>query len=1160
MLNIFEKLKKVITMDKKFVHLHLHTPYSLLDGFSKINEVIEKAKNLGMDSVAITDHGVMFGVVDFYKTAKKNGIKPIIGCELYTSARTHKDKETVDKKSGHIILLAKSNEGYKNLIKLVSIGFVDGFYYKPRVDYELLEKYSEGIICLSACLAGDVQQQILAGNYEKAKEIALRLENIYGKGNFYLEMQDHNIAEQKRVNIYLRKLSMDTKIPLVVTNDVHYVDKKDYKSHEILLCIQTGKTLADEQKMEFQTNEFYFKSQEEMYDIFSGDEEALANTQKIADMCNVEFDFNSYHLPKYSVPSNYTAFEYLKKLCDEGIKQRYEIVSDDIKNRLDFELNVINQMGYVEYFLIVWDFINYAKINNIMVGPGRGSAAGSIVSYALKITDIDPIKFGLLFERFLNPERVSMPDIDIDFCYEKRDKVIDYVKEKYGKDHVSQIITFGTFKARLAVRDSARVMGISYALADRVAKMIPHALKMSIEIALNINPDLKKLYDNDETVHNLIDVAKGIENLPRHASTHAAGVVISKNPVDNYVPLYVQDDNITTQFTMTTLEELGLLKMDFLGLRTLTVIQKTIENIKKNKNIEIDLETLDYDDKKVYELISSGKTLGIFQIESGGMRKFMKELKPEHLEDIIAGISLYRPGPMDSIPMYIKNKENNSNIKYIHEKLKPILSVTNGIMIYQEQVMQAVRDLAGYSYGRADLVRRAMSKKKMDVMEQERKNFVYGNEEENIIGCIKNGVDEESANKIFDDMIDFANYAFNKSHAAAYAVISYQTAYLKTHYKVEFMAALMSSVIGNIDKIIEYKIDCEENDVKILPPDINYSYSDFHVENDAIRFPLSALKGIGFAVADNIAFEREKNGDYTSFEDIVERLESKNINKKVVESLIKSGAIDSLIPNRASIMSNYESIINSIQLRKKNNIQGQISFFNNESIKNYRQDSIVKIKEFSHEILLSMEKDILGFYLSGNPLDKYKKIIDSNVNINSVQIKEINEENTSISDIENLKIGIVGIINKIKINSTKKNNELMAFLTIEDLYSSVEVIVFPKIYAQISAYLIKDSVIFVKGRLSLEEDEDNRVIAESIQSIDDLEEIKKVYVKIDDFKNSPKVHLVENLTKPYGNAKLYFYDEKTKKVMVKDNMNIDYSDEIISRIKALVGDDNVKII
>ncbi|EHL17477.1 hypothetical protein HMPREF9628_00587 [Peptoanaerobacter stomatis] len=1147
-------------MDKKFVHLHLHTPYSLLDGFSKINEVIEKAKNLGMDSVAITDHGVMFGVVDFYKTAKKNGIKPIIGCELYTSARTHKDKETVDKKSGHIILLAKSNEGYKNLIKLVSIGFVDGFYYKPRVDYELLEKYSEGIICLSACLAGDVQQQILAGNYEKAKEIALRLENIYGKGNFYLEMQDHNIAEQKRVNIYLRKLSMDTKIPLVVTNDVHYVDKKDYKSHEILLCIQTGKTLADEQKMEFQTNEFYFKSQEEMYDIFSGDEEALANTQKIADMCNVEFDFNSYHLPKYSVPSNYTAFEYLKKLCDEGIKQRYEIVSDDIKNRLDFELNVINQMGYVEYFLIVWDFINYAKINNIMVGPGRGSAAGSIVSYALKITDIDPIKFGLLFERFLNPERVSMPDIDIDFCYEKRDKVIDYVKEKYGKDHVSQIITFGTFKARLAVRDSARVMGISYALADRVAKMIPHALKMSIEIALNINPDLKKLYDNDETVHNLIDVAKGIENLPRHASTHAAGVVISKNPVDNYVPLYVQDDNITTQFTMTTLEELGLLKMDFLGLRTLTVIQKTIENIKKNKNIEIDLETLDYDDKKVYELISSGKTFGIFQIESGGMRKFMKELKPEHLEDIIAGISLYRPGPMDSIPMYIKNKENNSNIKYIHEKLKPILSVTNGIMIYQEQVMQAVRDLAGYSYGRADLVRRAMSKKKMDVMEQERKNFVYGNEEENIIGCIKNGVDEESANKIFDDMIDFANYAFNKSHAAAYAVISYQTAYLKTHYKVEFMAALMSSVIGNIDKIIEYKIDCEENDVKILPPDINYSYSDFHVENDAIRFPLSALKGIGFAVADNIAFEREKNGDYTSFEDIVERLESKNINKKVVESLIKSGAIDSLIPNRASIMSNYESIINSIQLRKKNNIQGQISFFNNESIKNYRQDSIVKINEFSHEILLSMEKDILGFYLSGNPLDKYKKIIDSNVNINSVQIKEINEENTSISDIENLKIGIVGIINKIKINSTKKNNELMAFLTIEDLYSSVEVIVFPKIYAQISAYLIKDSVIFVKGRLSLEEDEDNRVIAESIQSIDDLEEIKKVYVKIDDFKNSPKVHLVENLTKPYGNAKLYFYDEKTKKVMVKDNMNIDYSDEIISRIKALVGDDNVKII
>lgn len=1146
-------------MEKKFTHLHLHTPYSLLDGFAKIDGVIEKAKNLGMDSVAITDHGVMFGVVDFYKAAKKAGIKPIIGCELYTSARTHKDKEPVDKKSGHIILLAKDNIGYQNIIKLVSIGFVDGFYYKPRVDYDLLRKYSKGIVCLSACLAGDVQQQILAGNYEKAKEIALELEEIYGKGNFYLEMQDHGIAEQKRVNIYLRKMSMDTGIPLAVTNDVHYVNKEDHKSHEILLCIQTGKTLADEQKMEFQTNEFYFKSQDEMYEIFENDIEALENTHKIAQMCNVEFDFTSYHLPKYSVPEGYTPYEYFKHICYEGIRQRYEDLTDEIKQRLDFELNVINQMGYVEYFLIVWDFINYAKNNGIIVGPGRGSAAGSIVAYALKITDIDPIKFGLLFERFLNPERISMPDIDIDFCYEKREMVIDYVKEKYGKDHVSQIITFGTFKARLAIRDSARVMGISYALADKVAKMIPQTLNMNIDIALSVNPDLKALYDSDETVHNLIEVARGIEGMPRHASTHAAGVVISKNPVDSYVPLYVQDNNITTQFTMNTLEELGLLKMDFLGLRTLTVIQKTIENIKKNKNITIDMDKIDYDDKKVYDLISSGKTLGIFQIESSGMRKFMKELKPEHLEDIIAGISLYRPGPMDSIPDYIKSKENSENIRYIHEKLRPILSITNGIMIYQEQVMQVVRELAGYSYGRADLVRRAMSKKKMDVMEQERKNFVYGNEQENIIGCIKNSIDETTANKIFDEMIDFAKYAFNKSHAAAYAVISYQTAYLKTYYKVEFMSALMSSVIGNIDKIIEYKIDCEENNVEILKPDINYSFSDFCVEDGKIRFPLSALKGIGFAVAENISKEREENGKFVSFEDLVERIETKNMNKKVVESLIKSGSLDSLITNRASIMSNYENIISSIHSRKKNNIQGQVSFFGNEFIKNYKQDDIIKVKEFSQDILLSMEKEILGFYLSGNPLNKYKDIIDNKVNINSLQIKEINEENTNQNYIDTMKVSMVGIINKIKINTTKRN-ELMAFLTVEDLYSNIEVIVFPKIYSKTSSFIIEDAVVFIRGRLSVSEDEDNKIIAENIEPIEDIELEKKIYIRIDDFKNSSKVPIIESLTKTYGNAKLYFYDEKSKQVMVKDKQNIDYSDEMIEKLISIVGFDNVKVV
>ncbi|EFM38813.1 DNA polymerase III, alpha subunit [[Eubacterium] yurii subsp. margaretiae ATCC 43715] len=1138
-----------ITSEKKFTHLHLHTQYSLLDGFTVIDKVMKKASDLGMDSIAITDHGVMFGVVDFYKAAKKYNIKPIIGCELYTAARTHKDKENIDKKSGHIILLAKDDEGYRNLIKLVSIGFVDGFYYKPRVDYELLKKYSKGLVCLSACLAGDVQQQILAGDYEKACKTALSLEEIYGKGNFYLEMQNHNIPEQKKVNIYLRKMSKDTGIPLVVTNDVHYVDKQDNKSHEVLLCIQTGKTLADEQKMEFLTNEFYFKSQDEMYELFEGDEEALYNTQKIAEMCNLEFDFDSYHLPNYEVPENYTAYEYLKKLCNDGLK-KYDKVTDEIRQRLDFELEVINQMGYVAYFLIVHDFIDFAKKNNIAVGPGRGSAAGSIVSYLLNITDIDPLKFNLLFERFLNPQRVSMPDIDIDFASDKRDMVIEYVKEKYGKDHVSQIITFGTFKARLAIRDCARVMGISYFIADKVAKMIPLMLGVTIESALNINHELKKLYDEDDTVKKLIDMAKTIEGMPRHASTHAAGVVISKNSVDSYVPLYVQDDNIVAQFTMTTLEELGLLKMDFLGLGTLTIIQRTIDNIKKNRNISLKLDEIDYDDKKVYEHIATGKTLGMFQIESSGMRKFMKELKPENLEDLTAGISLYRPGPMDSIGDYIKNKEDEKNIKYIHEKLIPILSVTKGIMIYQEQVMQIVRDLAGYSYGSADLVRRAMSKKKMDVMEQERQKFVYGMESENIAGCVKNGIDEKTANKIFDYMIDFANYGFNKSHAAAYSVISYQTAYLKTYYPVEFMASLMSMAIGNTDKVMEYKMDCQEMGIEVLAPDVNHSFSDFSIEDDKIRFPLSALKGVGFAVASNIAEERGRNGRYISFEDLVERLDSRDINKKVAEALIKSGSLDSIIVNRASAMSNYERIIEGIHSTKKNMVQGQISFFNASISQGYKVGIAPDIKEFSHEILLNMEKEILGFYISGNPLEKYQDLIKQRTNMTTTAIKEINEENTSQKVIETTKVKIIGMISKMKISTTKKN-AMMAFITIEDLYSSVEVIVFPKIYEKVYYDLVQDKVVYISARLSVQEDEDTKLIAEEILPIEEVLSDKKIYVKVSDFHNSSKVQMIERLTKSSGNAKLYFYDEKSGKTMVKDNQNIDFNLDIIKKYRIL---------
>ena len=1144
-------------MEKKFTHLHLHTPFSLLDGFTRIDKVIEKAKSLGMDSIAITDHGVMFGVIDFYKQAKKNGIKPIIGCELYTSARSYKDKETIDRKSGHIILLAKNNIGYQNIIKLVSIGFVDGLYYKPRVDYELLEKYSQGVVCLSACLAGDVQRYILAGDYEKAKELALKLENIYGKGNFYLEMQDHGIVEQKKVNIYLRKLSKDTGIPLVVTNDVHYVDKQDHKAHEILLCIQTGKTLDDEQKMEFQTNEFYFKSQDEMYELFEDDEEALYNTQVIADMCNVEFDFNSYHLPNYNVPDNYTPFEYLKELCYKGVRKRYDEVKDFIIQRLDFELDVINQMGFVEYFLIVYDFINFAKENGIRVGPGRGSAAGSIVSYVLRITDIDPIEYNLLFERFLNPQRISMPDIDIDFASDKRDMVIDYVKEKYGKDHVSQIITFGTFKARLAIRDCARVMGISYALADKIAKMIPNILNIDIDKALDINQELKKIYETDSEVKSLIDVAKSIEGMPRHASTHAAGVVISKNPVDYYVPLYVQDSNVVAQYTMTTLEELGLLKMDFLGLSTLTIIQKTLDNIKKNRNIEIDLDNINYNDKKVYDLISTGKTLGIFQIESSGMQKFMKELKPENLEDIIAGISLYRPGPMDSIPSYIKNKENPNLINYMHEKLEPILCVTRGILVYQEQVMQIVRELAGYSYGKADIVRRAMSKKKMDVMEKERVNFVYGNEDENITGCVKNGIDEKIANKIFDDMIDFAKYAFNKSHAAAYTIVTYQTAYLKKYYTVEFMAALMSMSIGNIPKVIEYKIDCEENGISVLPPSVNHSYSDFSIEDDKIRFPLSALKGVGFSVANNISYERDKNGKYVSFEDLVERLDTKNMNKKVAEALIKSGSLDSIIVNRATAMSNFEKVIESIQNTRKNNIQGQISFFDSNTINSYVTSVAPDIKEFSKDIILYMEKEILGFYISGHPLEKYKDIIKQKTNMSTIQIKEIKEDNMSLPQIEKTKINIIGMISKVKITTTKKN-DMMAFLTIEDLFSHIDVIVFPKIYHSLSAEIAEDKIVYITGRLSVEEDDiENKIIAERIENIENIELEKKIYIRVADFENFEHKKEIEKLTDYTAKIKLYFYDEKTKKVFSK-NQRINEDEDTINKLKNIVGDDNIR--
>ena len=921
-------------MERKFTHLHLHTPYSLLDGFATIEDTIKKAKEDGMDAVAITDHGVMFGVVEFYKVALNYGIKPIIGCEVYVSYRTRFDKENIDKRSYHLILLAENNTGYQNLIKLVSLGFVEGYYYKPRVDIDLLKSYSEGIIALSACLAGEVQQSLLNNNYEEAKKVACRYREIFGEDNFFLELQNHGIEEQLKVNHLLRRLSLDTGIPLVATNDVHYVNRSDSKNHDILLCIQTGKTLDDKDRMEFKTDQFYFKTREEMYQLFSKDEDALLNTWKISQRCNVSFDFNVIHLPEFQVPHHYTKEQIFDELCERGLQERYFDITPPIRERFEYEKKVIKKMGYVEYFLIVQDFIRFSKKNNIMVGPGRGSAAGSIISYCLQITDVDPIKYHLLFERFLNPERISMPDIDIDFCYEKREQVIDYVKEKYGEDHVAQIITFGTFGAKAAIRDVGRVLGISYAEVDKIAKQIPDNLGMTIEKALEMNSELKKMYVSDNNVRNIIDFAKRIEGLPRHASTHAAGVVISKNTMDYYVPLYMHKDLIATQFPMTTLEELGLLKMDFLGLRTLTVIQKTLESIEKIYNKKIDFSKMDTNNTRVFQLLSNGNTLGVFQLESPGMRSFLKELRPDTFEDIVAGISLYRPGPMESIPIYIENKNNSNHISYLHESLKPILEVTKGIMVYQEQVMQIVRSLAGYSYARADLVRKAMSKKKMDVMEEEREYFVYGkisgSGDIEISGCVRNGIPEKIANQIYDEMIDFAKYAFNKSHAVCYAMLAYETAYLKAFYPSCFMASLMTSVSDRSDKVIEYIRECADLNISILKPDINRSNSYFSVEGDHIRYALASIKNIGIKAIDDIVQERNKNGEFQSFEDFIKRIPQKNISKRFVESLIKAGCFDSIHPNRASLVAGYEKVMDIVHSQKKHSIQGQVTLFSNQ--------------------------------------------------------------------------------------------------------------------------------------------------------------------------------------------------------------------------------------
>ncbi len=1172
-----------------FVHLHIHSEFSLLDGANRIKDLPVRAKELGMKAMAITDHGVMYGVIDFYKACKKEGIKPIIGCEVYVAPRSRLNKEpNIDNKYNHLILLAKDNQGYKNLSKLVSIGFTEGYYYKPRIDLEVLEKYHEGLICLSGCLAGSVNQALLNGQNEKAEEIALWHKKVFGE-DYYIEIQNNGIKEQVLANQKLIQLARKLDIPIVATNDAHYLKKEDAYNHEILLCIQTGKRMSDEDRMKFDTDELYVKSPQEMSDYFSAFPDAIENTVKIADKCNVEFEFGHTILPNYDVPPQYpTHYDFLKELCDKGLKKRYgEHPSDEVLKRAEYEIGIIKKMGYVDYYLIVWDFIHYAKSQGIPVGPGRGSGAGSILAYAIEITDIDPMKYGLLFERFLNPERISMPDFDVDFCYERRQEVIDYVSEKYGHDHVSQIITFGTMAAKMVIRDVARVLDYPYADADKLAKMIPNEIHITIKKALEQNKELEEAYENDEQVHKILDIAMALEGMPRQASTHACGVVITKEPVDTYVPLYVRDGQISTQYIMTTLEELGLLKMDFLGLRTLTVIQDTINLVEKGRGIKVEFDK-DMADPKVYKLWQDGNTSGIFQFESQGMTNFMKELKPDCLEDLIAGVSLYRPGPMDQIPRYIKGKQNPGHNEYTHPRLEPILNVTYGCMVYQEQVMQIVRDLAGYSLGRADLVRRAMGKKKLDVMAKEREVFINGQVDENgnviVPGCVRNGIDAESANKIFDEMAEFAKYAFNKSHAACYAVVAYRTAYLKAYYPAEFMASMLNSFLGNLDKVPEYIDECKRLGIEILKPDINKSSAKFTVEGinsgddskaqiGKIRFGLGSIKNVGLQPVNNIIAERDANGPFKSFTDFCEKVSGEAVNKKCIESLIKAGTFSEFPETRATLLASFELITDTIQSYNKKGMNGQVSMFDlgnteedqnnlNEVKYNYKE-----LPEMSEKELLSMEKEMLGIYVSGHPLEKIRNQIIATTNISSAQMKEIDEINSISKDEENSdirvkernrfvdgqEVKIAGIITSVKKKYTK-NNKIMAFITLEDLYGSAEIIVFEPTYLKAQNILVEENIVIIDGRLSVREDDATKIVAREIRNFGE---------------NKPKM-LILNITntseeqkaKLRGAIKFFNGEQNNISVAIKIGEDLKscgaiyLTDEILKVFEDIIGKEN----
>lgn len=1147
-----------------FVHLHTHTEYSLLDGSNKIKEYAARVKELGMNSAAITDHGVMFGVIDFYRAAKDAGINPVIGCEVYLAPGSRFDREigSGEDRYYHLVLLAENNHGYENLMKIVSKGFVEGYYYKPRVDMELLEKYHEGLIALSACLAGEVPRYLARGMYEEAKKTALHFQELFGEGNYFLEMQDHGIPQQRMVNQQLLRMSRETGIGLVATNDVHYTYAEDETPHDILLCIQTGKKVADEERMRYEGGQYYVKSPEEMEELFSYAPEALENTQKIADRCHVDFEFGVTKLPKYDVPEGYTSWEYLNKLCFEGLERLYDPVTEELKERLAYELNTIRSMGYVDYFLIVWDFIKYARDQDIIVGPGRGSAAGSIVSYTLGITQLDPMRYSLLFERFLNPERVSMPDIDVDFCFERRQEVIDYVVRKYGKERVVQIVTFGTMAARGVIRDVGRVLDMPYASVDVIAKMIPNELNITIDKALKMNHELKNAYDTNEEVRHLIDMSKRLEGLPRHTSMHAAGVVISQKSVDEYVPLSrASDGTITTQFTMTTLEELGLLKMDFLGLRTLTVIQNAQKLAERGNHITMDLMNIDYNDPKVMAMIGSGRCEGVFQLESVGMKSFMKELKPQSLEDIIAGISLYRPGPMDFIPQYIRGKNHPETITYRCPQLKPILEATYGCIVYQEQVMQIVRDLAGYTLGRSDLLRRAMSKKKAAVMEKERQNFVYGNPKEGVPGCVNNGIDEQVANQIYDEMIDFAKYAFNKSHAAAYAVVAYQTAYLKYYYPVEFMAALMTSCIENPGKVSEYILNCRAMGIRLLPPDINRSEGVFTVENGAIRYGLSAVKGIGKPVMEAIVEERKIGGKFQNLKDFIERLSGKEVNKRTLENFIKAGAFDSLGGSRKQFMMIYTQLLEDVNREKKNAMTGQMSLFDmfSPEEKAAYEVRLPDVGEYTKEEKLAFEKEVIGVYISGHPLEEYEERWRRN--ISAVTSDFLPDEETGEPKVKDGAKEIIGGMITDKTIKYTKNNKTMAFLTVEDLLGTVEVVVFPRDYEMNASLMKEDSKVFIKGRVSVEEDRPSKLICERIFAFE--ESPRELWIQFPDRETYEKEveELYKILRESDGPDQVVLYIRSPKSLKkLPPSRNVKADEALLRELTKLYGQGNVKVV